>query len=88
MVSLIILMIGFAANSAAIYDPNNIFCGSLNCYEVLGVSRESSAKDIKRVSLDFHYWAFFMSNIRPIERFLFPVTLTKAKTPMLQRTSE
>jgi DnaJ-class molecular chaperone len=27
----------------------NIFCGSLNCYDILGVSRDASIKDIKKV---------------------------------------
>ena len=27
----------------------NIFCGSLNCYDILGVNKDASIKDIKKV---------------------------------------
>jgi len=33
---------------AEIYDPMNIFCGSLNCYEILGLNRSSSFQEIKK----------------------------------------
>lgn len=36
---------------AEIHDPLNIFCGSLNCYDVLGVGRNSTVKDIKKVEI-------------------------------------
>ena len=35
--------------TAVIHDPMNIFCGDLNCYEVLGLNRTAELKDIKRV---------------------------------------
>jgi hypothetical protein len=44
--------------SKAIYDPAHIFCGSVNCYEVLDIDRTATAKDVKkayrRLSLTHH----------------------------------
>jgi DnaJ family protein C protein 25 len=44
--------------SAAIYDPRGIFCGKVSCYDVLNVTRKSSAREIKRsyrrLSLENH----------------------------------
>ncbi len=36
-----------------IYDPMNVFCGSISCYDVLGVSPTASVADIKKVKLGF-----------------------------------
>lgn len=33
------------------YGAVNIFCGSLNCYDILGIDRTATLKDIKKVSL-------------------------------------
>ena len=33
--------------SAEIFDPANIFCGKADCYEVLGLQRSASIKEIK-----------------------------------------
>lgn len=41
-----------------IHDPMNIFCGSINCYDILNVQSNSSSKDIKKayrkLSLSHH----------------------------------
>lgn len=33
---------------AEIYDPMNIFCGSLNCYDILNLNRSSSFQEIRK----------------------------------------
>ena len=41
-----------------IYDPRNIFCGKVSCYDVLNVTRKAPPRDIKRayrrLSLENH----------------------------------
>ena len=34
----------------AVHDPMNIFCGSSSCYDVLGVNRDATSGDIRKVS--------------------------------------
>jgi DnaJ family protein C protein 25 len=54
----LLLFAGILVAMAEIYDPMNVFCGSLNCYEILGLNRTASTKDIKkayrRLSLTQH----------------------------------
>lgn len=47
-VSLLIFMSVSLMISAEIYDPMNIFCGSINCYEVLGLNRSASFQEIRK----------------------------------------
>jgi DnaJ-class molecular chaperone len=43
-----IMFFGLIVGSSEIYDPRNIFCGSINCYDVLGLNRSATLKDIKK----------------------------------------
>jgi len=54
----IIVFIILHLSSCEIYDPVNIFCGSISCYDILGVQRTADLKSIKkayrRLSLTEH----------------------------------
>jgi hypothetical protein len=39
------------AESPEIYDPYDFFCGSKSCYDIIGVERNASLKEIKKVSI-------------------------------------
>lgn len=41
------VLLAVAAGSN-IYDPLEVFCGSVNCYEVLGLAKDCTTKDIKK----------------------------------------
>ena len=48
MNTLIILLISVFGLCLGVYDPENIFCGKANCYELLGLTRDASNKDIRK----------------------------------------
>jgi curved DNA-binding protein CbpA len=35
-------------SGVSVHDPNNVFCGSKSCYDVLGIKRTATAAEIKK----------------------------------------
>lgn len=48
IIVLLVLMNFMLGDAKEIHDPLNIFCGPINCYNILGVERAATSKDIKK----------------------------------------
>jgi hypothetical protein len=47
---LLLLLLQLLGTAVAVEDPLGIFCGSMDCYDVLGIARaDADAKSIKKV---------------------------------------
>jgi hypothetical protein len=66
-------MIHVSINILSFYDSSqcnvlvNVFCGSLNCYDILEVAQDATLKDIKKVIGFVHFISFVIGFCRPIE---------------------
>lgn len=58
---IIIVALSFLLAEAEIHDPMHIFCGSENCYEVLGLNKTAGLKEIKKVQLKLYRTQHFLS---------------------------
>eukprot|EP00981_Chlorochromonas_danica_P009353 scaffold2636_cov176-Ochromonas_danica.AAC.7 len=59
---------------AEIYDPLNVFCGSVSCYDVLNVTRDATLKEIKKsyrkISITYHPDKYKESNATEVFRLI------------------
>lgn len=55
---LVLVQLAISTAQKDIYDPRNIFCGKMSCYDVLNITRKSPPREIKRayrrLSLENH----------------------------------
>ena len=45
---LALILVGALAAEIEVFDPFNVFCGSRSCYDVLGLPRTSTTKEIRK----------------------------------------